>query len=209
MEWHAICWNTTATPLASSWVAQTGRLKLSVFRKACHLSSLLQGDFWITCRWGKVRVSKDSFCRAWGTHPSYLSSSAPQVHSPNLPKKKCISEIAWIGVVQSSFIWVSCEKPRSPYCVMLYFLGEAAGEILNWSLLGVKVLLITYCSSSGGECHSISSLEGSHFQGWCQPWQAHHRSPPGTCHTDRQWRTTLLTVEVGGCVEQQVQQTML
>ena len=47
-----------------------------------------------------------------------------------------MGEVVRIGSV-IIFVWVSYEKPNSSYAVWCYISGEAAGEIWDWSLLGV------------------------------------------------------------------------
>ena len=66
----------------------------------------------------------------------------------------------------------------------------------------------TVSSSSGGGCDGKQS-GGKPFPGGGNHGKpATHSPPPGTCHADSHWRTTILTYGggVGGCIEQQAQQ---
>ena len=60
-------------------------------------------------------------------------------------------------VVQSFFIWVSYEKPSSSYRTLLCS-GKAAGEIWNWSLLGVTGLKKVYPRTGGVYSCVISAI---------------------------------------------------
>ena len=64
------------------------------------------------------------------------------VHYPNLPKKKRIGYVVRIGSIIIFHGWVSDEKASSN-TVWCYISGEAVGKVWNWSLLGVKGLIVT------------------------------------------------------------------
>ena len=93
---------------------------------------------------GKRRVpdAKKVFeCAFWRSNSStdmtishILTLSLPRTFSQPF-KKTRMSEVVRIGSI-IIFIWVSYEKPSSPYCVVVFY-GEATGENWCWSLLRV------------------------------------------------------------------------
>ena len=151
MQHWGTCWLSLAPPVfyhVSLWLAHH-------LPSILYLSVITSGEFFppcfevVTSPFGQRKASLwyeggtriyGINCGGDGSHCSVRGEVAHwKVHSPNLLKRKCISEVVRESIIfHLSKLW----KHHVLHTVWCNISGEATGEIWDWSLLGMKGLTV-------------------------------------------------------------------
>ena len=112
------------------WTTMCGYTPVKTFQAVC---------FWI---WNRLST-KTLALQYWKQDGQSQSLSLPS--SPNLPEVKCIHDVVRISstiILCLSKLW---KAKFFNHTVLCNIPGEAAGEIWNWSISGVKGLNLCWC----------------------------------------------------------------